>query len=159
MKVQVILLVLALLFTLPITEIEKAEDNGLNCIYWNSSFNLTENFTVLEGQKLVIADGIEINFTSDIFVTVLGQLECGGVANTTSMINTNKERLASGFVFENCKIARFTNTYFDSMALGIESVFSNIELIDCTLNNNGIGVLAYESQIDISKTTISNRCS
>ena len=123
---------------------------------WNGTVNLTANFTVESGQRLVIAPGTNVLFGLDIVILVKGELVCGQVGGLPVKLLNDQDRLSGGFVLQNCRDARFTNTYFEDLGLGIEAIYSVVTLTDCDLNNTGIGVFAFESRVGMTGCNFTN---
>lgn len=126
-------------------------------ISWSGSVNLTENLTVDRDQRLVIAEGTNISFGLDVFLTIEGEMECGSSDGRAVNFVNREERLSGGVVLINCPGAYFINTRLTGMAMAVESIFSTLEMERSDFNNSGIGIFCFKSRLRLSDTDF-NHC-
>ena len=145
----VIVILLCTVFLIVKAHGQPVENDVQEEIPWNNSFNLTDNFTVKTHQKLVIMPGVEVSLGLDVSLIVEGEIHC----RSASFINTG-ERLSGGIILENCVNATFVGTDFISLALGIEVIYSELILDNCSFENNGVGLFSFQSRVEMTNCSI-----
>ena len=159
--VQVPVIISLLLITMglfaQVGSAQKRNGGTLQEISWSGAVNLTENLTIEGDQRLVIAEGTNISFGLDVFLTIEGEIDCGSSDGRTVNFVNLQERLSGGVVLINCPGAYFINTRFTGLAMAVESIYSTLEMERSDFNNTGIGIFCFESRLRLRDTDF-NHC-
>jgi len=119
---------------------------------WSGIVDLDKNVTVEKGEKLIVESGTEVRFGPDIFVTVEGEVHCGGIEDDPVRLNNTHDRMSGGFVLLNSEQGRFEHCIFTNFSVAVLSVYSDIHMDGCAINRSGIGVFSHQGHLDMSDT-------